>query len=58
MLQKEGGRVPIQSPVKSAETFWQSPVDPNKICSFKTREAAEQSSAGVYVNFLINRSFA
>lgn len=58
MLQKQGDRVPVCSSIKSVEIFWQPPVGSKKLCSFKTREAAEQGNTGVYVNFLINRSFA
>lgn len=58
MLQKQGDRLPIWSPAKSAETFWHSPVGPNKLRSFNTWEAAGQGNTGVYVNFLINLSFA
>lgn len=58
MLQKQGKWFPIWSPAKSAKTFWQSPVGPNKLYSFNTWEAAGQGNTGVYVNFLIKRSFA
>lgn len=58
MLQKQGERAPVWSPVKPSEIFWPSAVGPKELCRFKTGEAAEQGNSGVYVNFLINRSFA